>query len=414
MSRLEEPVVGHLSRSRDTRYEWQAITLLALGWGMVGLDRWIITPLFPAIVADLHLTYQDVGNAVGALAIVWGVFALLMGRLADRIGRKKVIIPALVIFSVTSALTGFVGGAMSLVLIRAFMGAAEGAYAPASTAAASEATEPHRRGLAQGILFAAFPLFGLGFGPIIATQLLTVVPSWRWVFYVAAIPGIIIAVLLWRVLREPVRPLYSAQPIPWSQVLRTRNVVLATLGMICGMSCVFVLGAMMPNYLVDYLHLTQMQMGFLMSALGFGGALGNFAGPALSDHIGRRGAVVVGAITAAAGVVVLMRLGPEIGSLYTTLFLVAVACFSVVAVMAGPVPTEALGAAVASSAIGIVTGAAEIFGGGIAPILSGAVADRFGIQYVPYIGLIGLCLAVPIGLLLKETAPRAMTRMGTA
>jgi fucose permease len=111
-------------------------------------------------------------------------------------------------------------------------------------------------------------------------------------------------------------------------------------------------------------------------------------------------------------VVVLTRLGPEIAALYATLFLVAVACFGVVAVMAGPVPTEALGAAVASSAIGIVTGAAEIFGGGIAPILSGAVADRFGIQYVPYIGLVGLCFAVPIGLLLKETAPRARARSG--
>jgi hypothetical protein len=39
----------------ETGYEWKAVTLLGLGFGLVGLDRWIIAPLFPAIAADLGL-----------------------------------------------------------------------------------------------------------------------------------------------------------------------------------------------------------------------------------------------------------------------------------------------------------------------------------------------------------------------
>ena len=46
----------------DTSYEWKAVALLGLGFGLVGLDRWIIAPLFPFIVADLGLADGDVGR----------------------------------------------------------------------------------------------------------------------------------------------------------------------------------------------------------------------------------------------------------------------------------------------------------------------------------------------------------------
>src|SRR6266853_1350286 len=44
------------SQVRDTSYEWKAVTLLGLGFGLVGLDRWIIAPLFPFMMKDLHLS----------------------------------------------------------------------------------------------------------------------------------------------------------------------------------------------------------------------------------------------------------------------------------------------------------------------------------------------------------------------
>src|SRR5579864_247493 len=112
----------------DTSYEWKAVTLLGLGFGLVGLDRWIIAPMFPFIMKDLHLSYQDLGNLAGILGICWGVFAAIMGGVSDKIGRRKVLIPAILGFSVLSGLSGLATGFVSLMLIRAIMGFTEGSY----------------------------------------------------------------------------------------------------------------------------------------------------------------------------------------------------------------------------------------------------------------------------------------------
>jgi MFS family permease len=402
-----------MSRPRnqwDTSYEWKAILLLALGFGLVGLDRWILTPVFPLMMRDLQLSYQDLGSAVGALAIVWGVSAIWTGRLADVIGRRKVAIPALVVFSLMSALTGMTTGMVSLVLVRALMGATEGAYLPACTAATNEAAAPARRGRGLGFVLCAFPLVGLGLGPIIATQLLKVVPSWRWVFFLVALPGLVLAAFLYRILREPVRQRRDVQAIKWLAVIRSKNIILAVGVMICAMSCIFVLGAMVPSYLVDYLKFSPDRMGVIMSALGFGGCVGNFLMPTVSDHLGRRTTLVAAAIIATISAFVLTLVGSDFLSLYVTLFTVSLFSFGIMATAAGPIAIEAVPPEMAASAVGIVSGAGEVFGGGIAPIVAGFVADRYGIQHVLYLGLAGCIFAIAVGLFLVETAPRIVVQ----
>src|SRR5215831_421638 len=205
-----------MSRSNppwDKDYEWKAVTLLGIGFGLVGLDRWIIAPLFPCMAASgvaagcgapgLGLDYQAIGNLVGILGLVWGVFAAISGRLSDAIGHRKVIVPAILLFSLMSGISGMVATLTGLIAVRGLMGLMEGSYCPTSFTATAAAAHPRRRGFLQGLQQSGFALFGFGLGPIIATQLLQVVPSWRWVFWAVAIPGIIIGLLMIVVLREP-------------------------------------------------------------------------------------------------------------------------------------------------------------------------------------------------------------------
>ena len=54
---------------RPKGYEWKAVTLLSLGLGLVGVDRFIIVPMMPVLARDLGLDYQDLGILTGALAL---------------------------------------------------------------------------------------------------------------------------------------------------------------------------------------------------------------------------------------------------------------------------------------------------------------------------------------------------------
>jgi MFS family permease len=404
--------MANSSNGWDTSYEWKAVTLLGLGFGLVGLDRWIIAPMFPFIMKDLNLGYQDLGNIVGILGVCWGVFAVVMGGVSDRIGYRKVLIPAIVLFSLLSGLSGAATGIVSLLLIRGIMGLTEGSFCPTSFAATSDASEPKRRGLNQGLQQSTFALFGLGFGPIIATQLLRVVPSWRWIFIIVAIPGFILAILMYFVLRDPqhVADRREGKPIvrahKWPAIFHSRNVVLAMAALLCAMTGVFVLSAMLPNYLVDYLHLSGPQMGFVMSALGFGGFIGQFGLPGLSDIFGRRIMAVLGFIGAAILIRVFIGVGDNPPILFALLFVITFFTLGLVALLTGPIATESAPVGLVSSAIGIVVGAGEIFGGGVAPSFAGFIAQHYGIQNILYLALAGVILGVIVCLFLKETAPR--------
>ena len=398
------------SSTWDSSYEWKAVLVMSAAFGLVGLDRFILPPLFPAMMGDLHLNYQDLGNLVGALGVAWGCSAILLGSLSDRIGRRAVLVPAVVLFSLLSALSGIATGLVSLLFIRAIMGVAEGAVAPTGVAVAVEASHPRRRGMNNGIFQCTISLFGQGIGPILATQLL-LITTWRKVFLIVGIPGLIVAAIMAFVIRDPATVRTSGASAPaqrasfWS-MFRHRNVPLAMVTLLCAMTGVFVLSAVMPNYLIDYLKLTPQQMGIVTSAIGFGGALGQFGILTLSDYIGRRSATVLSFIVAAVFLWLFIHTGANLPLLFALLWIAAMANFGALAILAGPVPAEAAPLGLMASAAGLVIGAGEIFGGGIAPSIAGTVAQHFGIQYTLYLALGGQILGLLLSLLLKETAPR--------
>jgi predicted MFS family arabinose efflux permease len=394
----------------DSSYEWKAVVIMSAAFGLVGLDRFILPPLFPAMMGELKLNYQDLGNLVGALGIAWGCSAILLGSLSDRVGRRAVLVPAVVLFSLLSALSGMATGLVSLLAIRAIMGVAEGATAPTGVAVTVEASHPRRRGMNNGIFQCTISLFGNGIGPILATQLL-LITTWRRVFLIVGIPGLIVAVIMGFVLREPATAgkgdaSSQAQRAPFWSMFRHRNVPLAMVALLCAMTGVFVLSAVMPNYLIDYLKLTPQQMGFVTSAIGFGGALGQFGILTLSDYIGRRSATLLSFIVAAVFLWMFIHTGANLPLLFALLWIAAMANFGALAILAGPVPAEAAPLGLVASAAGLVIGAGEIFGGGVAPSIAGGVAQHFGIQYTLYLALGGQIAGLLLSLLLKETAPR--------
>jgi predicted MFS family arabinose efflux permease len=392
----------------DTGYEWKIILVLSLTFGLVGLDRFILPTLFPAFMGELGLTYQDLGNLVGILAVFWGISAFAMGFLSDRVGRRKVLIPAVIVFSLMSALSGFAGGLVGLLVIRAVMGLAEGPVASTGVAVAVEASHPNRRGMNNGIFQCMISLMGNAIGPIIATQLL-LVTTWRTVFMLVGIPGLIMAAAMFFLVREP-EPHPEAAKVArpsFADLFRHRNVPLAMLTLMCAMGGIFVMGAMMPNYLTDYLHLSVQQMGIVTSAIGFGGAIGQFAMPTVSDFIGRKLATLLSYILAAIFTYLFTQAGADnLTALFWLIFFAALFNFSALAILAGPVAAEAAPLGMVASVAGLVIGAGEVFGGGVAPAIAGRIAAGSGIQHVFTFTIASLIVGFVVALFLKETAPR--------
>jgi predicted MFS family arabinose efflux permease len=400
------------SNGWDTSYEFKAVLILSLAFGLVGIDRFILPPLFPAMMKDLNLNYQDVGNLVGILGVAWGVAAIFAGNISDRIGRRRVLVPAVVLFSLLSVFSGMATGLVSLLLIRALMGVAEGAVAPTGVAVAVEASHPKRRGMNNGIFQCSISLCGLAIAPIVATQLLEVT-HWRNVFMIVGIPGLIVAVFMWFIIREPAQapvhtnaPATGPRPSFWS-MFKHRNVPLSMVALLCAMTGVFVLSAMMPSYLVDYLKLQSTHMGFVASAIGAGGFLGQLGVLTISDFIGRRTATLISFVLAAIFLYFFIQTGADSPAmLFITLFGASLFNFGALAILAGPIPAEAAPAGLVASAAGIVIGAGEIFGGGIAPAIAGGIAQAYTLKHTLYFAMGGQVLGILFSLFLRETAPR--------
>jgi len=402
-------MAGYPASDYDPGYEWKAVALLSLGFGLVGLDRWIIAPLAPAIMRDLGISLPLINVLIAILGTTWGVAAVAMGGLSDRIGRRKVMLPALLVFSLASAFSGLAGGFTSLLLIRGLMGVSEGAFCPVSFAATAEASRPSRIGFNQGLQQSMFALFGLGIGPILATWLLGFT-SWRGVFAIVGLPGIILTILLWKVIREPGQNRKTigtpTPPTSIREVLMVRNIRLAMVGLLCAMCGIFVVSANVPIYLAEYLKLPSMQVGLVTSAIGFGGFVGLWMLPALSDIFGRRVMAILGFTGGAAFTYCFISLGAQPGYLFASLFGATAFSFGVLSLLTGPVAAESAPPGMLSTASGLIIGVGEIFGGGVALLLAGYIIGTFGIQYMLYLALGGLMLGAVLMCGLVETAPR--------
>lgn len=420
------PALNTVEKRR--KYERNAVILLALGFGLVGLDRWIITPLFPAIMQDLDLGYDDLGNVVGILGLAWGVSALFMGRLSDKFGRRSVMVPGIIIFSLFSVFSGLATGLISLLLIRAFMGITEGAYSPTAVASTAEASRPERRGFNMGFQQSTFALFGIGLGPIIATQLLEVLPNWRWVFAIMVIPGLILAFFTYRVIREPEELEDAALPdtdipeavldsaeepvehYPWYEVFKYRNIVIGTLALCGAMTCIFVMSSMVPSYLTDHQAMSLTDMGYATSGIGFGAFAGQLVIPGISDRIGRKPTAILSLLFGAAMMVLFIVQGPNVLTMFALLFAVAMGVNGTLALVAATVAVESVPPALMATAAGTVMGLGEIFGGGVAPVVAGNLASAYGIQSPLLLAMAGIVFALIMVLFLQETAPSKLLK----
>lgn len=210
------------------RYSYYALAILSLVNFLNYIDRQVLPAVAPSMLNDpqLKLTHAELGYIEAALLLSFTVLAPLFGRLGDRRSRTKLMASAAVIWSVATAFTGLVdrlpflpasiqvhipifnvtlimsGAALALCFVRSIVGVGESSYSTITPSLIADYFPPQRRATALGVFQAAIPMgFALGFviGGVLAHFF-----GWRMAFMIVGLPGLVAAVLVWR-LREPLR-----------------------------------------------------------------------------------------------------------------------------------------------------------------------------------------------------------------
>src|SRR5947199_1744939 len=165
------------------RRKWLALALLSAVQFMVVLDIAIVNVALPSIKDDLGFSQQNLQWVISAYALVFGGFLLLGGRAADVLGRRRIFLAGLVVFTVSSLLAGLAWSEGSLIGARAFQGLGAAIISPAALSILSTTfVEGRERNIALGVL-GAVGGFGAAAG-VLMGGVLTAAFSWEWMFVV--------------------------------------------------------------------------------------------------------------------------------------------------------------------------------------------------------------------------------------
>lgn len=180
----------------------RTLILCALVAVLDGNDTQVMGIGAPSIAAALHVAPSAMGWAISGSWVGAAIGAILLGGLADRFGRKSVLVCAVLVFGVFTLLTPLADTLPMLVAFRVLTGLGLGGATPCFIALASEYTPARLRGSVVSLVWAAFPL-GILLGGLLNGFMLTRLP-WQYAFYVGGALPIVVALLLLVLLPESI------------------------------------------------------------------------------------------------------------------------------------------------------------------------------------------------------------------
>jgi DHA2 family multidrug resistance protein len=191
------PLAGLIT---DANYMWWAALPIILGMFIVIMDSSIVNVAISHIMNDFGSNVEEIEWVSTAYMLASAVMMPTTGFLGERFGKKKLYVVAIALFTIASMLCGAAWSAGSLIGFRVFQGVVGGAIQPVAQAILFETFPPEKRGLSQ-VLVGMGAMFAPMIGPTVGGYLVDYL-SWRWIFYVNLVPGIVATAIAWAVLRE--------------------------------------------------------------------------------------------------------------------------------------------------------------------------------------------------------------------
>jgi MFS family permease len=282
--------------ARPSRYSWYVLGLLTLVFAFGHMDRNIIAILLNTISQDLGLTDWEAGAISGlAFGVTYIVLGVPLAWVADRHNRKRIIAISLAFWSVMTALCGLTHTAWQLFIARMGVGVGEAGCVPPSQSIIADYFPKEKRAFALGIFGLGIPigtLAGFALGGIINDAY-----GWRHALVIVGAPGLLVALLLQRTLREPARGMsdkleaIGGKPAPtFRETLSFLAGRRSLLHLVIGTSLIVFGGygsqTWIPAFFERSHHLTSGQIGvWLGPSLIVGGVGGTLLGGWLADRL---------------------------------------------------------------------------------------------------------------------------------
>jgi len=277
-----------MTNTYSVRYRYFVLSVLVTAYVFNFIDRQLMTILLEPIKAEFGASDTAMGFLSGfAFALFYAVLGIPVARLADRWSRRNVLAMSMVVWSGMTALCGMAGTFWQLAVLRVGVGVGEAGGTPPSHSLIASYFPPEERSTAMGIYGSGSQigvLVGMLGGAVIADQM-----GWRSVFFIFGLPGVLVGLLVFMVVKEPVK---SAMPNTRSMLEDLTRLwripAFALISFATGFTTLagYGMGTWFPSFLIRVHGLTLIEAGLILGVVGtFGALIGAISGGILCDRL---------------------------------------------------------------------------------------------------------------------------------
>lgn len=399
----------HQESTPISKYYWiKLVSIFTLGWLVIYAARTILNPIMGNIKDTFTLNNAQLGLIMSIFFIGYTVTQIPSGILGDKIGRKKILIPSMIIFGIATAITGIMPTFLLFMIAWLIVGLAQGMFYGPQYALSSEAIPKQHITLGSALINSGMA-FGTSIGYFISSYTVHEFGmNWHIPFFIIAIPILILAFLMYTVIKERpktqlVDPTTTETKFQFSSLFKNRNLLLAYVIIFCSIYGFFMIITWLPFYLETERGINGAQVAFVASLVPWAAIPGSLFFSWLSDRLGRRRPVLLIMLPLAFLFTISIVLFDNIWILYLALIgygIVGKISTNpvLIAVVADNAPKNALGTSF--SVYNFIGMTASI----LAPYLTGYLTDMTGKMATGFY-LAGALLIIGLisALLLKET-----------
>jgi len=294
--------MAFLSVLRELNREQRHVVLASfLGWTLDAFDYFLLVFVIPEVAQDFHVGLAEVGFSLSLTLAMRPFGALLFGRLADRFGRRPILMIDIGLFAVLEAASALAPSLAFLLVVRALFGLAMGGEWGIGASLAMESIPARARGLVSGILQEGYAV-GYLIGAVVYWIAFDTI-GWRGMFALGILPALLVLYIRRKVPESPTWQSSSKHGMKAPAFLHAMRghwklfLYIVVLMMAFNM---FSHGSqdLYPTFLKEQMHFGTATVSALTIVLNLGAIVGGLIFGALSERIGRRRAIIAAALLA--------------------------------------------------------------------------------------------------------------------